>query len=134
MAQITASGLKNMTGNVSKDGKTMIIGFENHDGATLSCALNQDSLHQCVTLLLNLAEESGQKFAPDDKKVTTLTLSPLPIAQIGVGRGRTESEAVLSVQTGALRLAFATELSTIVEMCDSLRSIVETPSTQRKPN
>ncbi len=40
-------------------------------------------------------------------------------------QGRTESEAILAVQTGILQLVFSTELATILDMCSNLQSIVE---------
>ncbi len=133
MPEITASGLKNMTGNVSDDGSAVIVGFETFDGQKMSCALNRDSLSKAVSFLLKLSEESAQKTAPENRRVEEITANPLPVAQIGVGRGRSDDEAILSIQFGILRLSFSTEPATLLGMCSDLQSNVTVSDTPRKP-
>ena len=133
MPKVTASGLANMSGAVTEDGRAVVIGLKTKDGKEFQCALNHETLTKCVGFLLGLAEQTGQKSAPDNQKTATVTAHPLPISQIGIARGRSDKEAILAVQTGILRLVFSTEPATLLGMCDNLRKqVVQAPPS--KPN
>lgn len=121
-----------MTGNVSDDGKLVIIGLKSADGTEFQTALNAETLSKCVGFMLGLAETTAQRTAPEHKAVETITAAPLQAAQIGVARGQTDSEAILAVRLGILQIAFSTELATLLGMCSNLQSIVERTGTPPK--
>jgi len=112
-----------MSGSVAEDGSAVVLTFDNTDGTSLTTALNKEQLSKAITFMLGLAIETGERFAPEFQETEEVTAVPLPVAQIGVAKGRTDTEAILGLQCGILQLAFATELGTLLEVCKNLQSI-----------
>jgi hypothetical protein len=61
----------------------------------------------------------------------TMTLDPVQASEIGIGRGRTESERTLLVEVGNLTLCFWLDASALHGLCDDLRNLFGLDSPQR---
>ena len=62
---------------------------------------------------------------PDTPQDGALRSHPILVDALAIARGRSDSEVILSVRFGNLTLAFATEVSTLVDLCGNLISKVE---------
>jgi hypothetical protein len=122
--------LKDFTAAISPDGKWVALNFVDDQDASLRFAVGQDKLGKLVTGILETCQKA-ELIAPSTNR-ESVEGSPLMVGGLGVGPGRTNSEAILSVSVGPTTLLFAIELSRLLDMGELLRS--KTTRVQPKAN
>ncbi len=103
----------------SQDGNFVCMTFSTK-GEPVSIAIPAQNLGHMIAHLIGVSEsEAGRKVTKFPKgKITSV---PIAVAGLGVGQGRSETEALLSIQTGPMTLTFAVDLPTLLGMCGGLQ-------------
>lgn len=84
-----------------------------------------------VSLLLKHAAEYTDKSQSEIAQ-NEFTAIPVMASHMGVGRGRSESEALIVLKVGMLDLTFAVELSMLTGICADLKNMTREKN-QTKP-
>ena len=100
--------------------------------APIGVALNNQDLSRLACRVISEAEKHASRQAPSDPP-KELRVDPISAVSIGVGRGRSDAEGLLTLRLGNLNLTFALELSTLTGMCEKLQAIT-TKVLRSKPN
>src|SRR5258705_13357963 len=98
--QDNVSFVANITGRVANDGSAIGVEVTTKDGAKSSFAFTPDAASKFVTLIVGLAQEAGAKTASPICPSGPVTVHPIDVSALGVAHGRTDTEAILSVQFG----------------------------------
>ncbi len=112
--------LKHFDSSISPDGKWIALNVIDDKDAALRCMAGQGQLGGVVTSLLEAARKAAEIAPTGNREVVEGT--PLTVTGLGVGPGRSNSEAILSISVGPLTLLFGVELASLLEMGDLLRS------------
>lgn len=105
----------------SEDGNFVSMIFKTKD-KPVSIAFPAQNLGHMIAHLIGVAErEAGRKVTRFPKG--DVTSVPIAVAGLGVTRGRSETEALLSIRTGPMTLVFAVDLSTLLGTCENLQRI-----------
>ncbi len=123
---------KRVAADVSEDGNLVRLCFETADGP-INVAFPAQNLGQMIGHLANVGEKIAGEHQTKIQEQETVNVLPIPVAALGVGQGRADTEAILSLRTGPMTLAFAVDLSTLSGMCERLNKIT-VKHAPRKPN
>lgn len=110
----------------STDGEFIGMTFATKN-APVRISFPKKNLGDMIAHLVNVAEREASE------KVTKLpsgeiTTTPISAVALGIARGRSESEALLSIRTGPMTLTFSVDLSTLAGTCEEFqRMTVRTP-------
>ncbi len=104
---------------VSEDGNYVGMTFGTM-GEPVKISFPAQNIGHMIARLIGVTEGEAAK------SVTTfsrgeVTSVPISVAGLGVARGRSETEALLSIRTGPMTLTFAVDLPTLHGMCENLR-------------
>ncbi len=126
---VTASGLRTFRFAIAKEQGMIGMQLTNANGETFTAGMDAATFSAFISEALRKAEELAGTVAPSEQGKFNLRADPISIAQIGFGRGRTESEAVVAMRLGILTLPFAMELSTLLSTLEKLQEIVQDQKT-----
>jgi hypothetical protein len=108
----------------TQDKLTALI-FEFYDGSIEGITLPEEFYSAFATRILIEAQKFAKVGVVKPTGSETIQVDPIPVPTIGVGRGRAESEAILAMDVGNLKLAFATEISALVGLCKALSKVTK---------
>jgi len=116
---------------VTPDAKHTVISFRlAGDASPVAVALPREQLSRLVSLMLSSAAEVAGLVSPGTP-AEKMTATPMMASHIGVAKGRSDTEALISLVVGSLDLTFAVELPMLLDMCKSLQS--RTVKSEPKP-
>ncbi len=109
----------NVTAKLSPEGSHLALLFQTKAGDDIAIGLGERELSKTVAFLIQNAEQAAAKHETD---VSPQELTALPISIVGmnISRGRSESEALVSMKLGILVLTFAIDLPTLLAECEHL--------------
>ena len=109
--------LANVEGNVTPDGKHAWFKLTNAKNDQFKAALNEQNLGRLISFLLELANDSASKTAPETAGLKTIRAHVLQATNLGLGQGDKDTQVLLNVSVGIVRLVFAVEKTTLLELC-----------------
>ena len=112
----------------SPDGETILLAITDVNNRKLVVRLKDGDLGKMVTFLLAAAEDAAARQRNPQPDQRPVPVKPLVADYIGVGRGRSESEAVLGVRVGPMTLSFVVPLATLLATCSDLRLLTKKES------
>jgi hypothetical protein len=101
------------------NGKVTAVVFKMKDGVIGAMLGNQDFGRYASRIILEAQKFAATQATPAPQG-EILNADPIPLAALGIGRGRTSTEALLSAKLGNLTLVFSVELSMLRELCTAL--------------
>ena len=104
---------------VSKDGNYIGMTFGTK-GDPVNIAFPAQNIGHMIAHLIGVVEGEAAKRVTRFPK-GEVTSVPIAVAGLGVARGRSETEALLTIRTGPMTLTFAVDLPTLIGMCENLR-------------
>lgn len=108
----------------SPDGKLTALLFKvAGDPGVVPVAIAPGELTRLVGLMLGQAGEVAARNTPDQPP-EELRTTPVMASHLGVARGRSETEALVTFRVGNLDLTFAIELRQLVAQCQRLGAMV----------
>jgi hypothetical protein len=111
----------------------LIFDFVGADQTTLSVAIRPDQINSASAGILRAVSEFGahHKATPMPASVTLL---PIPATEVDIQRGRSPTEAYLTLHTGSATLLFAIEVDALRPQCERLLREASTLVPRPKPN
>lgn len=110
---------KKVVVGTSDDAQSSFLQFETVDGP-IKVGLRNFELSKLVSLLIGQSEKvalSQLQINPSpDGEIAINTVTPIQASAVGIGKGRTETERVLMVMVGNMKLAFWTDKETISQL------------------
>lgn len=122
MNQVTLPLLANLSGTPSDDGTLVALTLTAKNGTQFAVAMAANQLAGAVALMIRLAQRAAT-LQPADKKTETNRLAPIPASGLGVGKGRRETDALLSVQLGPMEMTFDTSHAALTAALQQLRAL-----------
>ena len=114
------------------EGKETAFIFQFEDDSVEGISIPKEIYSAFATRIL----KEAQKFAVEGKVKPTgsevVKVDPIQVPSISIGRGRTESEAILAMDIGNLQLAFAVELNALAGLCMGLAKMTKIAPDQTK--
>ncbi len=109
----------NVTAELSPEGNHLALFFQTKAGDAIAIGLGERELSKTAAFLIQNAEQAAAKHETDvsPQELTTL---PISIVGLNISRGRSESEALVSMKLGILVLTFAIDLPTLLAECEHL--------------
>lgn len=126
--------MKNTAGGVLPDGSGIFLDMSAKDGTSLSVAMTAKDATRLTAFLIGLAQQHAARFTPHETTDEAIEVQPIQVAQFGVGRGRADTEAMLTFALGPLTLAFCVDLQQLVTICVKLPSITAARPDKPKAN
>ena len=114
-----------------KDKKTALI-FEFFDGEIEGIVVPEEFYSAFATRILKEAQKFAVIGVAMPTGSETVRVDPIQVPSIGIGKGRTDSEAILGMDVGNLKLAFAVELSALAGLCMGLSKMTRIAPDQTK--
>jgi len=113
----------------SEDGKLVALFFKTRSGPK-GVALAGQELSRLASLLIKTSQQVAASNTPDTP-ASEVTATPIDVSYFGVAKGRSDTEAILSLVVGNLTMTYAVELSTLLSALRTLEQItaVETKRT-----
>ena len=103
----------------SEDGNYICMTFKTR-GEHVNIGIPAENLGHVIAHLIEVAEsEAGRRSTKVPKG--EITSIPIAVAGLGVAQGRSETEALLTIHTGPMKLTFAVDLPTLLGMCGNLQ-------------
>ena len=112
--------LTNIEGNVTPDGAYAWFKLTNAENDQFQGALNEETLGRLISFLLELANDSASKTAPESAGMKIIRAHVLQATGLGLGQGDKDTQVILNVSVGVARLAFAVEKTSLLELCKAL--------------
>ena len=121
-----------VTLETSADGKQTALIFRiAQEPGMLGVAVNSLELSRIASLLISQAAKVAAKVAPKTPP-EKLTATPILASHLAFGKGRSDSEAIVSFRVGNLDLTFAVDVPILHQQCTRLLSMTKTVA-RRKP-
>ena len=120
----------NVTAELSPEGNHLALFFQTKAGDDIAIGLGERELSKTAAFLIQNAEQAAAKHETDVSP-QELTVLPISIVGMNISRGRSESEALVSMKLGILVLTFAIDLPTLRAECEHL--IATTRETEAPP-
>ncbi len=120
----------NVTAKLSPEGSHLALLFQTKAGDDIAIGLGERELSKTAAFLIQNAEQAAAKHETDVSP-QELTVLPISIVGMNISRGRSESEALVSMKLGILVLTFAIDLPTLRAECEHL--IATTRETETPP-
>ena len=114
MTRISIPMLQKVGGGISDDGKHIRLDLTAKSGERMQFALAGDDFTKFISFIIGLAAESAAKALQDKTERREVSANPILISEMGVGMGRTEDEALLTVRAGIFQMLFAVSLDTLI--------------------
>ena len=134
MPNIAVPILKNVSGDVSPDGKHIMLELSFAKGDPIRFALPSDDFTKFISFVINLVLERVPKQVQDKTEAKTITAQPIMVSEMGVARGRSPDEALVSFRASIFQMAFAVNLATLLESLERLRSMISVDPNPPRPN
>lgn len=100
----------------AKDGQHTGVMFKVPSGVQ-GALLSPADLTKLISILINDAGKHAPKAQASNTHTENLTPVPLPVTQLGLGRGRASHEVVFAVRTGHMTLSFAADATQLRDFC-----------------
>jgi len=97
----------------------------------MGVALTNEMLSPFVGRIIQEAVRFGQTQSPRTEDRETIYANPIPVSAMAVARGRTETEAMLTIRFGNLTLSFAVEASMLHGICTDILPALRPVAPQR---
>lgn len=134
MTKISVPILQNVEGDTSADGKHIRLKLTAKSGEQMQFALVGDDFTKFISFIIGLAAESAAKAPQDQTEMREVSAEPILITEMGVGMGRTEDEALLTVRAGIFQMLFAVSLDTLIGTLRNLETITAVKPDHQKPH
>jgi hypothetical protein len=115
----------------TEDKNTALI-FEFFDGNIEGIVVPEEFYSAFATRILKETQKFAKVGVVKPTGSETVQVDPIQVPSIGVGKGRTESEAILAIDVGNLKLAFAVDLSVLAGICMGLSKMTRIAPDQSK--
>lgn len=115
---------------LSQDGSHVVLTFALPAGEPVNVAIPARNLGEAVGHMLSVSGALAEQFETPYERNAPLNAEPIPVASLGVARGRSDVEALLAIRTGPMTLAFSLDLATLLGMCADLqKATMQVPPT-----
>lgn len=132
MSKDRIAGLTNLEGEITVDGKHVVLQFKNSEGGSFEAALGTKELGRTIWYIIELARKAAEIAKPALTGEAEIEANPIDVAAIAVAPGRTDREALLAIPVGPLTLTFALPVSTLLETLENLRSMTVKAEPERR--
>ncbi|MBC7871696.1 MAG: hypothetical protein H7Y09_12710 [Chitinophagaceae bacterium] len=134
MKSLSAPLLKSLSGGISQDGDHLLLQFTTANDEQFNVALDQTNVGRLLGFVIEQAAASAAIKPPQRKEWQQITTKSVAINEIAVAPGRSDTEAILSVQAGVFQMTFSTELATLIDALRNLESMTIERKNRPKPN